>query len=110
MQKELFIMSIEAIQKQKEHDFAVAENLSKVFPNAFEANLLPDNHFLYDAATKLLQVAMDDVNENSLIEHFCWVVDFGKYSHEYPIRVDGEIVPMETASDLWEFLNKNKNN
>lgn len=58
--KEIFIESIEAIQKQMEYDIKISESLGEVFPNAHAANLLPDNHFLHNALLGLLQHCMDD--------------------------------------------------
>ena len=48
MKKESFVDAIKAIENQIKKDAEVAGHLSKAFPNAFEANLLPVNSILYD--------------------------------------------------------------
>ena len=61
MDKQLFIEAIEAIKQQCELDTEVSKHLGKAFPHAFEANLLPDNHYLQNALLHVLQVEMNDI-------------------------------------------------
>lgn len=108
MEKELFVKSIVAIQKQLQHDILVAEKLGEAFPNAFNANLLPDNHWLQNALIENLATAMKD--KDSWIEHFCWELNFG--AENYRLKVydkDKKEISLSTPEELWEFLKNNKN-
>ena len=109
MDKQLFIEAIEAIKQQCELDNEVSEHLGKAFPNAFEANLLPQNHFLQNVLLKILQTEMNDL-ENvecgaSWIEYFCWELNFGAENYRLKVYSKGGEVPMSTAADLYDFLN-----
>ena len=109
MTKELFTKSILAIQCQNQHDIVVAEKLGEVFPNAFKANLLPDNHWLQNSLIENLQIAMNDEFDTkynqSWIEYFCWDLNFG--DENYRLKVydkNQKEIPMSTPDELWEFL------
>jgi len=109
MNKELFIEAIEAIQKQVEYDNGVAEHLGKAFPDAFEANLLPKNHFLQDALIHVLQVEMNDLclckYGESWIEYFLWELNFGQENYRLKVtQKDGKEIKMSTAGVLYDFL------
>ena len=109
MDKQLFIEAIEAIKQQCELDNEVSEHLGKAFPNAFEANLLPQNHFLQNVLLKILQTEMNDL-ENvecgaSWIEYFCWELNFGAENYRLKVYSKGGEVPMLTADELYDFLN-----
>ena len=112
MEKELFIKSIKAIESQLEIDRDVAKNLSKAFPCAFEANLIPRNDVIGNALIEILQVQM---NDNSLckygqswIEYFLWELDFGKENYRLKVTENGKEIPMSNASELYDFLISNK--
>lgn len=112
MTKELFIKSIAAIQLQIENDIKVAEKLSEAFPSSFQANLLPDNHWLQNALLEILQVQMDDefdpTYNKSWIEYFCWELNFGEENYRLKaFDKNKKEIPLSTPSELWEFLNKN---
>ncbi|MEN9655893.1 MAG: Riemerella phage, partial [Bacteroidota bacterium] len=109
MEKKLFIESIEAIEKQNNYDISVSENLAKAFPDCFQASLLPRNHFLQNALIKVLQESMNDVNESSWIEHFCWELDFGKKNYRLKVTIGKKNIPMSNAGELWDFLQNKKN-
>ena len=113
MTKELFTKSILAIQCQNKHDIVVAEKLGEVFPNAFKANLLPDNHWLQNSLIENLQIAMNDEFDTeykqSWIEYFCWELNFGE--DNYRLKVydkNKKEIPMSTPDELWEFLQNNR--
>ena len=109
MDKQLFIEAIDAIQKQVELDIEVSKHLGKVFPYAFEANLLPKNHFLQNALLRVLQFEMNDLENvecgTSWIEYFCWELNFGSENYRLKVYSHGNEVPMSTAADLYDFLN-----
>ena len=109
MKKELFIESIDAIHQQCELDNEISKHLGKAFPQAFEANLLPQNHFLQNALLKVLQTEMNDL-ENvecgaSWIEYFCWELDFGAKNHSLKVYSHGVEVTISNAAELYDFLN-----
>ena len=104
MNKELFIEAIEAIQKQVELDIEVSKHLGKAFPEAFEANFLPRNHFLQNALLHVLQVEMNDDNSKSWIEYFLWELNFGKENYRLKVTDNGKNIPMSTASELYDYL------
>ncbi|MDY3521333.1 hypothetical protein PG614_02465 [Riemerella anatipestifer] len=110
MTKQTFIEAIETIKKQYEYDKEVAENLSKAFPNAFKANLLPQNHFLSNILMKILQEEMNDTEificGMSYIEWYCWETDFGKARNTFVV---GESrIKIKNAGELYDFLKNNK--
>ena len=108
MNKEIFIEAIEAIQKQVALDIEVSKHLGKAFPDAFEANLLPKNHFLQDALLHVLQVEMNDLqlceHEQSWIEYFLWELNFGEENYRLKVTDNGKNIPMSNASELYDYL------
>ena len=109
MNKQLFIDAIDAIQQQCELDDEVSKHLGKAFPNAFEANLLPRNHYLQNALLKVLQTEMNDLESvecgSSWIEYFCWELNFGTENYRLKVYSQGGEVPMSNAAELYDFLN-----
>ena len=109
MNKELFIKSIEAIQEQTKYDISVSENLGKAFPESFQANLLPKNHYLQNALLEVLQVSMNDTTNcehgQSWIEYYCWELNFGQENWRLKVTDNGKNIPMSNAGELWDFLN-----
>ena len=108
MNKEIFIEAIEAIQKQVALDIEVSKHLGKAFPDAFEANLLPKNHFLQDALIHVLQVEMNDLQlceqGQSWIEYFLWELNFGEENYRLKVTDNGKNIPMSNASELYDYL------
>jgi len=108
MTKERFIYSINAIEKQIRHDDKFAEQLGKAFPTAFTANLNYDNHYVIEALLKVLEEEMNDKGE--WIGWFCYDTDFGKRSDSLTAYEGNKVIPMDNASDLYDFLAKNLEN
>ena len=108
MNKELFIEAIEAIQKQVQLDIEISKHLGKAFPDAFEANLLPKNHFLQNALLHVLQVEMNDLqlceHGQSWIEYFIWELNFGEENYRLKATENGNNIPMSNASELYDYL------
>ena len=109
MDKQLFIEAIEAIKKQVQLDIEVSKHLGKAFPEAFEANLLPKNHFLQNALIHILQVEMNDIQlceyGYSWIEYFCWELNFGEENYRKKVTQNGKEIKMSNAAELYDFLN-----
>lgn len=107
MNKSLFIETIQVLQKQYEKDEGKAKLLAQVFPDAFDANLMYDNHLITNQIVKILQEQMNDVGPDSWIEYFLWELDFGrKYKPGCVIQQDGTHIDLSDAGSLWEFLNQ----
>lgn len=108
MTKELFTETIEAIHKQVQLDSQIADHLANAFPNAFQANLLPANHFLSNALINVLQHAMDDLvvyeHGQSWIEYFLWELDFGKENYRLKVYQDKKEIPLSNPGELYDFL------
>lgn len=110
MKKETFIEAIEALEKQIRYDIKVSKKMGEVFPNAFSANLMPDNHFIRNSLLKILQEEMGDTefckNDQSWIEWFCFETDFGNESHRLQAFDENkQPIKMNNADDLYNFLN-----
>lgn len=102
--KKIFIETIRKIQLQQEHDIQVSHYLGKAFPSAFEANLMPDNHWLVSQLIKILETELEDL-ECKWIEYFMYELDFGR-SFKLGMVTDEnhEVVDLSDAGKLWEFL------
>jgi hypothetical protein len=112
MNKELFIEAIESIQKQVQLDIEVSKHLGKAFPDAFEANLLPKNHFLQNALLHVLRVEMNDLQSRqhgqSWIEYFLWELNFGQENYRLKVTQNGKEIKMSNAAELYDFLKNNQ--
>jgi len=107
MEKETFINAIESIEKQIRYDIEISEKLGEVFPNAFSANLLPNNQIISDSFFKVLREEMNDTD--NWIKWYCFETDFGNESYRLIARnSDGSKIKMTNASELYDFLNTNK--
>lgn len=109
MTRELFIEAIEAMEEQHKRDMQFSKHLGKAFPNAFEANLTPNNEPLQNALIKVLQVAtsnhLDD--KYNWISYFIWELDFGRKNDELKVyEKDGKEIPLSNAGELYDFLTK----
>lgn len=98
--KDLFIKIMKDLERQYNKDIVFAEHMGMAFPNAFEANLLPENGILYDAVILLLKKISNVDEDDSMIEYYIWELDFGKKAKEYSINVDN-------SEKLWLYLQEN---
>ena len=109
MTRELFIESIEALKKQYEYDIEVSKNLAKVFTNAYDANLLHENHLVNNALMKILKVENNDLElceyGQSWIEYFCFELNFGAKYKDGMITDKGSNVDFSDSGKLWNYLN-----
>ena len=111
MEKKIFIEAIEALEKQMNYDKDISINLGNVFPNAFEANLVPNNSILSDMLMKILQIEMNDSTdfEQSAICFYCYELDFGfEYEAGYYTDGNGNNIDISDAGKLYDYLNKEK--
>jgi len=108
MTKELFIKSIEALQKQYEHDKKCSEALQVVFSAAFSSNLSYNNRFVNNVLLEILQIQMEDNHKDSWIEYYCFELDFGKENNRLKVYGrDKKEIPLKTPEDLWNLLKSN---
>ena len=91
MFKKLFIEIIRNIELQHRHDLACIEAISLIFGSGV---MLYNNSYYLKALMSLLRVHFP-VDENGFceIEHYCFVIDFGRNGDEY-----------ESVEELYERL------
>lgn len=102
MRKELFIECIEALEKQSGVDSNMANNLEKVFPNAFSGDLLPDNSIIENILIKILKTEFNDCCD--WIEYYCWELDFGKENWRLKVYDKDKEIHLSTPEDLYNLL------
>ena len=105
MKKEQFIKTIEALQKQYEHDERVCDLLSEAYP---ESTIMPyDNSIIINQILDFLKSEFND-QEDSIIEYFIYELDYGKkYKKGMVTDSDGSEIELKTANDLWDYLVNN---
>lgn len=103
MTRELFIEIVSSLEEQNKHDIEVSELLGKVFPNAFAANLLPDNCLLSDALIKILKTSMNDCDD--WIEYFCFELDYGRKFEMGMVTYKERNYDLSDSGKLWDYLN-----
>ena len=105
MTKELFIATINSIQKQIEIDRKNSSMLQEMFPDDriyFGYN----NSELFNALNKILKESMKD--KYDWIYYFMYELDFGeKYYDGCVLDKDKSIIDLSSAERLYEFLIKN---
>jgi hypothetical protein len=92
-----------AIETQINKDIQFSKNMGIVFPNAFEANFLPDTETIVDGMITLLEQVMNDAEEH-WIQHFILELNFGAKSKSLPIHFNNKLIQMCNVRDLYEFL------
>ena len=97
-----------AVQQHYDTERDMTESFAKVFPNAFEANLLLNNDSAAAALVELLEDIFKD--DDLFIQYFIWELDFGKRAAEYPIEIYGKVIKLPTVKDLYKLLKKIKKN
>ena len=101
--KELFIETINEIEKQHRHDSKCSEAFRVILPNDYISNYA--NHWLQNQLVKVLQIAMNDNYKHSWIEYYMWELDFGSKYYKGCVKIQGKDFELKTASDLWDLLN-----
>ena len=105
MNKELFIDTINSIQKQIEIDRKNSSMLQEMFPDD-SIYCGYNNSELFNALNKTLKESMKD--EYDWIDYFMYELDFGKkYYDGCVLDKDKSIIDLSTAENLYEFLIKN---
>ena len=104
MTKELFIATINSIQKQIEIDRKNSSMLQEMFPDD-SIYCGYNNSELFNALNKILKESMKD--EYDWIDYFMYELDFGeKYYDGCVLDKDKSIINLSTAENLYEFLKR----
>lgn len=104
--KRFFKECIGKVKQQMKYDVECSHNLKKVFPDAFQGNLLYDNSAVIDQIIKMLKVLFKDTND--WIDYFIYELDFGKKNEYLKVtEKDGTNVPLRNATHLYDLLLKN---
>ena len=104
MTKELFIATINSIQKQIEIDRKNSSMLQEMFPDD-RIYCGYNNSELFNALNKILKESMKD--KYDWIYYFMYELDFGeKYYDGCVLDKDKSIIDLSNAERLYEFLIK----
>ena len=102
--KELFVKSIDDIEKQVNRDREISDSLDTVLRDGYNNSVIFST-ILINSYIKLLKELTNDEDDN--IEYFMWELDFGKKANEYVItEQDGNIVKLLTPELLYDFIEK----
>lgn len=79
--KEIFVDTINSLQKQIEYDIKIGEFIKESFGIEYEA-VLYDNSIVTMALFKILQHIFPPEKSHCEIEHYCFNLNFGKPTPE----------------------------
>lgn len=105
MTKELFEITLRAMQEQDEKDIEYGKKLAIIYNSAFEANLLYDNSKLFKALIRILSIELFD--ENKFIEYFIEECNYGKNPKKViwkDTNDNKKEVLLDSAEKLYDFL------
>ena len=100
--KELFIKSIENIQKQHEQESKFSDSVNEYFSQDVDSSL-PRNYVL-DSLVEMLQLHFNDNHSHSWIEYYLWELDFGKNYQEGRVKINDKDFELKTPTQLYELL------
>lgn len=103
--EEDFIEAINALKKQLDHDESFGKSMEDAFPGSYAP--IYDNHYLWEATIRLLEIATNDTNNT--IEWWIYETKFGTEPNMNIIeKRDGEdvSVSLSTAKELYNYLKK----
>lgn len=104
MNKELFIESINNIEKQFEIDKKCHDAFSIILPNDYVSGY--DYNLILKQLLKLLKIEFNDIND--WIGYFIWELDFGKSFKLGMVKDNGQNCDLSNSEKLYEFLCENK--
>lgn len=108
LSKKEFVKIMDALCLQNEIDNDTAMFLGKAFPNAFEANLLPNNSVLENAIVHLLETLMGNLEKDEYgdtwITYFMWELDFGRMAFCLPVHYNNKKYELSDAGKLYDFI------
>jgi len=104
MNKTSFIDMIEFVENLLRKDIERANQLSKIFPSAFETNLLLNGKAI-DGFISLLEKTFNDTEK--WIDYFCFELDFGRKNFELKAHDENGVeIPLSNSSDLYNILTR----
>ena len=105
MTKELFIETLEKIEKQLKYDSKCHDAFSIILPNDYVSGY--DYSIILSQLIKILEIEFND--ESGWIEYFIWELDCGKNYKDYMITdKNNKNIDMSTIESLYEILMENK--
>ena len=107
MNKQLFIETIEALQKQMEFDKECNKAFSTILPDCFITGY--DNNLIIGKLIDILKEMTGDHKDSGLswVEYFIYDLEFGKkYKKGCASYKDGSDIDLSTTEKLYEFLLK----
>jgi len=104
MTKKQFLVFLNYFKQCKKMEEDVIDNLEKVFPYTFRANLeIKPMVFLKSCYLDLLKTVMND--KFGYIEYFIYELDFGqKWKNGMCIDEKGNDIKLQTGEDLYNLL------
>ena len=104
MTQDLFVETILALKKQTEHDRKFAKKISKLFTDCQMIGY--NNDVLIEQMVKVLSELTRD--KGDWIGYYIWELNFGDDWLEGAVMVDGKDVKLQTPTDLWNLLQREK--
>lgn len=101
--KDLFVESINAIEKQLMHDEGYVAAMSSFHKGTRPAPY--NNSAIIDQLIKIVQIATNDFGEHSWIDYFIWELDSGKKYRDGCVVIQGNNFELTNAKQLWDLLN-----
>jgi hypothetical protein len=103
--KDLFIESLNQIQKQFEHDDKCHEAFSIILFNDYVSGY--DYDLVLFQLLKIIKIYMNDNHKDSWIDYFIYELDFGKeYKEGCASYKNGDNIDLSSVETLYEFLLK----
>lgn len=100
--KELFCKVMRAVEKQYAQDDETEEALTQALPGSHVA-------FRTELSRRIIELLDEYTNNCEWVHYWVYDLDFGKNSTELSVVGDGEPVPLKTPEQLYDFLEKEKN-
>lgn len=98
--KELFIESINEIEKQLIHDRNCNKAFQTILPNDYVSGY--DNNLILNQLIKLLKSSVGD--EYGWIDYFIYDLDFGRDYVPSKVSIAGKPFILKTPEDLWTLF------
>lgn len=102
LSKDLFIETLNEIEKQHNHDHRCYEAFSVILPNDYTSGY--DNHLLENQLIKIIRIAMNDNHKDSWIDYYIYELDFGAGFTEGSVTIEDKNFELRTPADLWDLL------
>lgn len=101
--EEEFVKAINAMREQLKHDDFFGESMENAFPGCHAP--IYDNHYLWDAMIRLLEVVTNDTTKT--IEWWIYEAKFGTNPNMNFSEKEGSkeiVVTLSTAKELYHYL------